>query len=205
MGGPATRAGARRVARTGPLRPAAASRRVGAVRVKAFFNFIQPKTAAAPADPRRAELAAELLSATSGKASRAQIEELVRLQMRPGGRGNGRRRCQVALRHPRRICSCAPPPQAADDPLPCPARAPNCSPQVDELAPLSVKNPLRSPLLWGKWEVAYCSKPTAVGGPLKAGAGPVLFPGQQATQLLNEPNELINEVGWAREAVGHAL
>jgi hypothetical protein len=77
--GPCARpATAGRAARSAPLRPAAASRRVGALRVQAFFNFGQPKAAAPSADPRRAELAAELLEVASGKApSRAQIEELV--------------------------------------------------------------------------------------------------------------------------------
>jgi hypothetical protein len=83
-------------------------------------------------------------------------------------------------------------------PLPPLARAHEAaaapSSQVRELAPLSVRNPLRSPLLWGAYEVLYCSKPTAVGGPLRKGAGPVLAPGQSARQTLVEPGTLINEV-----------
>jgi hypothetical protein len=43
--------------------------------------------------------------------------------------------------------------------------------QVAELSQYSIKNPLKSPLLWGTYDVLYCSKPTAVGGPLKSGAG----------------------------------
>jgi hypothetical protein len=70
--------------------------------------------------------------------------------------------------------------------------------QVEELAPLGVKNPMRSPLLWGSYEVLYCSKPSAVGGPLKAGAGPVLFPGQKAVQRLVQPDQLVNEVRCGR-------
>lgn len=66
--------------------------------------------------------------------------------------------------------------------------------QVSELQQYSIKNPLRSNQLWGTYEVLYCSKPAAVGGPLKKGAGPILFPGQQARQILQEPNVLINEV-----------
>ena len=65
---------------------------------------------------------------------------------------------------------------------------------MSQLAPFTTKAPLRSPLLWGEWDVAYCSQPSAVGGPLKKGAGPVLFPGQNAKQRLVEPNQLINEV-----------
>jgi hypothetical protein len=60
--------------------------------------------------------------------------------------------------------------------------------QVDELQQYSVKNPLRSPLLWGTYDVLYCSKPTAVGGPLKKGPGPVLAQGQSARQILEVLN-----------------
>eukprot|EP00775_Hariotina_reticulata_P005046 gene5046-5287_t len=68
------------------------------------------------------------------------------------------------------------------------------TPKVSELQQYSVKNPLRSPLLWGTYDVLYCSKPTAVGGPLKKGPGPVLAPGQSARQVLEEPGTLVNEV-----------
>lgn len=54
---------------------------------------------------------------------------------------------------------------------------------MDELSQYCIKNPLRSPLLWGTYEVLYASKATAVGGPLKKGAGPVLFPGQVRAQI----------------------
>ena len=53
---------------------------------------------------------------------------------------------------------------------------------------------MRSPLLWGDYEVLYCSQPSAVGGARKKGGGPVLFPGQKAVQRLVEPDQLINEV-----------
>jgi hypothetical protein len=108
-----------------------------------------------------------------------------------GGRAAPRcARCSGTARvHPRAAAAKKIPQTGATAAVP-----PPLPPQVEELAPLSVKNPLRSPLLWGAWEVAYCSKPTAVGGPLKAGAGPVLFPGQTAKQLLTQPDELVNEV-----------
>jgi hypothetical protein len=57
-----------------------------------------------------------------------------------------------------------------------------------------MKNPLKSPLLWGTYDVVYCSKPSAVGGPLTKGAGPVVAAGQQARQILQEPGTLVNEV-----------
>jgi hypothetical protein len=59
-----------------------------------------------------------------------------------------------------------------------------------------MKNPLKSPLLWGTYDVVYCSKPSAVGGPLTKGAGPVVAAGQQARQILQDDGTLINEVSF---------
>lgn len=65
-----------------------------------------------------------------------------------------------------------------------------CSPraQVEELAPLGVKNPVRSPLLWGTYELLYSSEPGAIGGPLAKG------PVKSVKQKLVEPNGLVDEV-----------
>lgn len=59
-----------------------------------------------------------------------------------------------------------------------------------------MKNPLRSPLLWGTYEVLYASKASAVGGPLTQGVGPVLAQGQRARQILQDDGSLINEVSF---------
>lgn len=80
---------------------------------------------------------------------------------------------------------------------PPPAVAARVEELVEELAPFGVKNPARSPALWGTWEVAYCSLPTAVGGPLRTPVGVTVFPGQRARQILAPPGELVNEVTYA--------
>lgn len=103
---------AARVARPRPVSAPACRRRNGTVAVRAFFNFLAPKTAAPVADPRRDELAEELVSiceptdagSKAAPAVKEQIEELVRAKgvmcgggMKGGGgrgraaRGDGRR------------------------------------------------------------------------------------------------------------------
>lgn len=44
-------------------------------------------------------------------------------------------------------------------------------------------------------QVLYSSKPSAVGGPLRSAVGTAVFPGQDARQVLEAPNKLINLVG----------
>ncbi|KAG2450565.1 hypothetical protein HYH02_005066 [Chlamydomonas schloesseri] len=67
---------------------------------------------------------------------------------------------------------------------------------VTELSRYCIKNPLKSDLLFGEWKVLFASKATAVGGPLRAGAGPAVFAGQNAKQILEAPNKLVNEVQY---------
>lgn len=44
-------------------------------------------------------------------------------------------------------------------------------------------------------QVLYSSKPSAVGGPLRSAVGTTVFPGQNARQVLEAPNKLVNLVG----------
>ncbi|KIY95638.1 hypothetical protein MNEG_12325, partial [Monoraphidium neglectum] len=165
------------VARPRVVRAPICRSRTGTVAVRAFFSFLAPKAGAPQkADPRRAELVEELVSiaeptdagAKAGAATREEIEELVSAPAWRGrGAGPGGRAGERA------------------------SGAPEW--RVSELAPYSVKNPMRSPLLWGDYEVLYASNPAAVGGPLKKGGGPVVFPGQKAVQRLIEPDQLVNE------------
>lgn len=55
---------------------------------------------------------------------------------------------------------------------------------VDELEGCCPRNPLRSPLLFGEYEVLYASKPQAAGGPFRSPIGRAVFPGQRAVQLI---------------------
>jgi hypothetical protein len=67
---------------------------------------------------------------------------------------------------------------------------------VDELEGQGPAAPLRSPLLFGTWEVLYASKPTTAGGPLRSPLGRALLKGQRATQVITAPNLCVNEVAF---------
>ena len=86
-----------------------------------------------------------------------------------------------------------------------PAKREEIAELVAELEGLGTRNPLRSPLLFGDYEVVYTSKPQAAGGAYRSPLGRVVFPGQRAVQRLAQPNICINEVlGPARAAFRHA-
>ena len=66
--------------------------------------------------------------------------------------------------------------------------------QVDQLTRYSVRSPTRSELLWGEWEIVYCSNPTAPGGPFRSGPGRALFANQRIRQSLQKPDTITNNV-----------
>ncbi len=58
-----------------------------------------------------------------------------------------------------------------------------------------------------RMQVLYASKPQTAGGPFRSPVGRTVFPGQRATQSIQEPNICINEVrkgpratSWRRKA-----
>jgi hypothetical protein len=67
---------------------------------------------------------------------------------------------------------------------------------VEELQAYCMKDPLSSESIFGRWEVRYASKPQTAGGPFKSPTGRVVFPGQQAIQVIEEPNVCINEINF---------
>ncbi|KAL4445820.1 hypothetical protein ABPG77_009019 [Micractinium sp. CCAP 211/92] len=77
-----------------------------------------------------------------------------------------------------------------------PAKREQIAALVEELEAYCPRNPLRSPLLYGDYEVLYASKPQTAGGPFRSPVGRTVFPGQRATQSIQEPNICINEVSY---------
>lgn len=81
-----------------------------------------------------------------------------------------------------------------------PARRDEIAEVVEELEAFCPKAPLRSPLLYGDYEVLYTSKPLAAGGPYRSLPGRIVFPGQRPLQSIVAPNTVVREghrVGWA--------
>ncbi|KAL4859873.1 putative plastid-lipid-associated protein 8 [Chlorella vulgaris] len=67
---------------------------------------------------------------------------------------------------------------------------------AEELQQYCPRNPLRSPLLFGEYEVVYASKPQATGGPYRSALGLAVFPGQRAVQTIEAPNVVVNELSY---------
>ena len=65
---------------------------------------------------------------------------------------------------------------------------------VDELQNYCMKDPLGSENIFGRWEVRYASKPGTAGGPFRTPVGRLVFPGQRAIQIIEEPNVCINQI-----------
>ncbi|GLC33002.1 hypothetical protein PLESTB_000381600 [Pleodorina starrii] len=77
-----------------------------------------------------------------------------------------------------------------------PAQKEEIAEVITELSRYCIKNPLKSDFLFGEWKVLFSSKPTAVGGPLRSGAGPAVFSGQSAKQIIEAPNKIVNNVTY---------
>lgn len=77
-----------------------------------------------------------------------------------------------------------------------PAKREQIAELVEELQAFCPRNPLRSPLLFGDYEVLYASKPQSTGGPFRSPLGRAVFFSQRATQNISEPNVCINELSY---------
>ena len=67
---------------------------------------------------------------------------------------------------------------------------------MDELEGFCPRAPLKSPLLWGEYELLWASSPGTAGGPFRSALGQVVFPGQRISQTLAPPNTCINQVAY---------
>lgn len=68
---------------------------------------------------------------------------------------------------------------------------------VANLEQYCVPEPLQSPLIFGDWDVVYCSNPTAAGGYYRSAIGRVLFKTKQMTQIISFPDIVENNVAFS--------
>lgn len=68
---------------------------------------------------------------------------------------------------------------------------------VAKLESLCIPEPLSSPLLFGDWEVAYSSNPTAPGGYYRSMVGRALLKTRDMVQSINAPDGITNKVAFA--------
>jgi len=67
---------------------------------------------------------------------------------------------------------------------------------VENLQSYCIQDPLASEYIFGRWTLRYASKPQTAGGPFKTPVGRTVFPGQKASQIIEEPNLCVNEIQY---------
>ncbi|BBN01339.1 hypothetical protein MPTK1_2g06660 [Marchantia polymorpha subsp. ruderalis] len=73
----------------------------------------------------------------------------------------------------------------------------NVADVVDQLEKIGMPEPLKSPLIFGDWNVAYSSNPTSPGGPYRTFIGRILFRTRDMVQSVISPDVVSNVVRFA--------
>ncbi|XP_030449166.1 probable plastid-lipid-associated protein 8, chloroplastic [Syzygium oleosum] len=68
---------------------------------------------------------------------------------------------------------------------------------AQELHKYCVSQPVKSPLIFGEWEVVYCSNPTSPGGGYRSALGRVFFRTKEMIQALEAPDTVRNKVSFS--------
>ncbi|CAH9094938.1 unnamed protein product [Cuscuta europaea] len=66
-----------------------------------------------------------------------------------------------------------------------------------ELEIFCVDQPVNCPLIFGEWEVVYCSNPTSPGGFYRSAIGRLFFKTKEMIQVLEAPDIVVNKVGFS--------
>lgn len=67
---------------------------------------------------------------------------------------------------------------------------------AQELQKYCVSEPVKSPLIFGEWDVVYCSNPTSPGGGYRSALGRVFFRTNEMIQGLEAPDTVRNKVSF---------
>ncbi|KAI6681071.1 hypothetical protein NL676_034952 [Syzygium grande] len=68
---------------------------------------------------------------------------------------------------------------------------------AQELQKYCVSQPVKSPLIFGEWDVVYCSNPTSPGGGYRSALGRVFFRTKEMIQALEAPDTVRNMVSFS--------
>ncbi|KAF8035020.1 hypothetical protein BT93_C1137 [Corymbia citriodora subsp. variegata] len=68
---------------------------------------------------------------------------------------------------------------------------------VQELQKYCVSEPVKSPLIFGEWDVVYCSNPTSPGGGYRSALGRVFFRTKEMIQAVEAPDTVRNKVAFS--------
>ncbi|XP_047973988.1 probable plastid-lipid-associated protein 8, chloroplastic [Salvia hispanica] len=68
---------------------------------------------------------------------------------------------------------------------------------ADELQKFCVSEPVKCPLIFGEWDVVYCSNPTSPGGGYRSALGRLVFKTKEMIQVVEAPDIVRNRVSFS--------
>ncbi|XP_031501314.2 probable plastid-lipid-associated protein 8, chloroplastic isoform X2 [Nymphaea colorata] len=68
---------------------------------------------------------------------------------------------------------------------------------AQELGKFCIAEPVKSPLIFGEWDVVYCSNPTSPGGGYRSAIGRLVFKANEMVQTVEAPDVVRNRVGFS--------
>ncbi|KAL8521640.1 hypothetical protein ACS0TY_011967 [Phlomoides rotata] len=68
---------------------------------------------------------------------------------------------------------------------------------ADELHKFCVDEPVKCPLIFGDWDVLYCSNPTSPGGGFRSAFGRLVFKTKEMIQAVEAPDVVRNRVSFS--------
>ncbi|GFP81605.1 probable plastid-lipid-associated protein 8 chloroplastic [Phtheirospermum japonicum] len=68
---------------------------------------------------------------------------------------------------------------------------------ADELRKFCVDEPVKCPLIFGEWDVLYCSNPTSPGGGYRSAFGRLVFKTKEMMQAVEAPDIVRNRVSFS--------
>ncbi|KAL1552613.1 putative plastid-lipid-associated protein 8, chloroplastic [Salvia divinorum] len=68
---------------------------------------------------------------------------------------------------------------------------------ADELQKFCVSEPVKCPLIFGEWDVVYCSNPTSPGGEYRSSLGRLVFKTKEMIQVVEAPDIVRNRVSFS--------
>ncbi|CAN6452699.1 unnamed protein product [Victoria cruziana] len=68
---------------------------------------------------------------------------------------------------------------------------------AQELGKFCIPEPVKSPFIFGEWDVVYCSNPTSPGGGYRSAIGRLIFKANEMVQTVEAPDVVRNRVGFS--------
>ncbi|MQL85178.1 hypothetical protein Taro_017697 [Colocasia esculenta] len=68
---------------------------------------------------------------------------------------------------------------------------------AEELSKYCVEEPVKNPLIFGEWDVMYCSNPTSPGGGYRSAVGRLIFKTTEMVQAVEAPDSVRNRVSFS--------